>query len=312
MSDKRDENIGKRFNPMISSEERESLEQGAIEDFKAFESIWDNSSKFTPPTGKTADERWSKLEPALDEDPVVIPINRSGSFLKAAGFIAAAISLFALLYILKPSEVVFDQVIVAQMGERIEYVLPDRSIAVLNAGSEISYSSENWANERRVKMVGEVYFEVEKSSAPFIAKIGEASVEVLGTSFNVKSRNEQIEVACKTGKVAVKNEVGSVMLVKGFATNINSGSSPVEPFEVGIESIGGWASGQYQFTDTPLHHVFEELERQYQIEIQTQLDLTTKNFTGSVSLNNLKQSLTVITLSAGIQYEIQDKAVTLF
>ena len=73
-------------------------------------------------------------------------------------------------------------------------VLPDGSKVWLNAASSIKYPTVFLGKERVVEIDGEAYFEIAKNAtAPFKVKVdGETEVEVLGTSFNINSyENEE-------------------------------------------------------------------------------------------------------------------------
>ena len=51
---------------------------------------------------------------------------------------------------------------VAETGNRTEFLLPDNSSVVLNAGSEAEFRTWNWDNNRVVELDGEAYFKVAK------------------------------------------------------------------------------------------------------------------------------------------------------
>jgi len=89
--------------------------------------------------------------------------------------------------------------------EQTNVVLQDDSRIYLNKNSTLIYpKSFEDTTERRVSLEGEAFFEVERDEkVPFKIIVDEAEVQVLGTSFNVRSRESenQIEVFVKTGKV---------------------------------------------------------------------------------------------------------------
>ncbi|MNR18056.1 fec operon regulator FecR [compost metagenome] len=73
--------------------------------------------------------------------------------------------------------------------------LPDGSELTLNKKTQLSYAS-NFKNNRSIRLdSGDVFFNVaHDKSHPFVIEIDEVSVEVVGTSFNVKHVNSQTEV----------------------------------------------------------------------------------------------------------------------
>lgn len=159
--------------------------------------------------------------------------------------------------------------------------LPDGSAVELNAGTEIYYKPYWWWIERKIVLQGEAYFEVTNGKA-FSVESELGITQVLGTSFNIYSRDERYEVTCETGEVRVevsdtKHSVILHPLEK--ARILMSGQLKVEE-DVNIENEKAWISNKLIFTSEPLEDVFEEIERQYDVEIQVQRDLMLK-YTGS-------------------------------
>ena len=101
---------------------------------------------------------------------------------------------------------------------------PDGSIAYLNNNSSIEYDKS--FNERLVKKSVEVFYEVTKGTSPFIVKTDVGDVQVLGTKFNVKSNNKELEVEVEEGLVELKTNKLIKKIKKGqkafFKKNENS------------------------------------------------------------------------------------------
>ena len=70
--------------------------------------------------------------------------------------------------------------------------LPDGSKMTLNAQSNATYKPYLWMINRQVKLNGEAFFEVQKGEN-FEVLSGLGSTEVLGTSFNIYSRENSYE-----------------------------------------------------------------------------------------------------------------------
>ncbi|NOQ25888.1 MAG: hypothetical protein GQ564_11045 [Bacteroidales bacterium] len=80
--------------------------------------------------------------------------------------------------------------------------LPDGSTAYLNNNSSIKYNK--YFDERIIEQKGEVFFEVTKGTAPFIVKTEVGEIQVLGTKFNVKSSNKELDVEVEEGIIELK------------------------------------------------------------------------------------------------------------
>ena len=73
-------------------------------------------------------------------------------------------------------------------GSSDSLLLADGSRIYLEGGTHIIYPSAFYGNERKVFVSGEIFAEIAKDpSHPFIVSAGEARVEVLGTTFNLRA-----------------------------------------------------------------------------------------------------------------------------
>lgn len=74
-------------------------------------------------------------------------------------------------------------------------VLGDGTLVCLNSESELRYPVRFDGEERQVFLRGEGYFEVTKDpDHPFVVEVENARIEVLGTTFNVCSYEEEERV----------------------------------------------------------------------------------------------------------------------
>lgn len=191
-------------------------------------------------------------------------------------------------------------------AEQGEVYLPDSSLVILNSGSRLRYSIDNWANERNVQLEGEAFFKVKKGSL-FNVSTENGTVEVLGTEFDVKDWGSYYEVTCYTGLVKVNTSEKSVLL-KPNSVFRNIGENDTE-YTISNQSEPTWLKGESTFKSVPLVYVFEELERQYETSVKTiNVDLN-QLFTGSFLHNNLKLSLEAITIPVNLDFEIKKNQI---
>lgn len=92
-------------------------------------------------------------------------------------------------------------------GEKLQLTLPDGTRVWLNSNSEISFPEKFGSVERKVRLAGEAFIEVEKDSLrPFKVEAQGLVTTALGTSFNIKEKGEaEISISLVTGKVKVEN-----------------------------------------------------------------------------------------------------------
>ena len=152
-------------------------------------------------------------------------------------------------------------------GEKKEGVLPDQSMFVLNAESSLRYDKRNWKRKRRLSLQGEAFFSV-KSGSKFTVETPIGSVQVLGTKFNVWSRNGILDVKCQHGKVAVLSENGQLIdeLNQYDAIRIEPGKAP-EKYQIPTEENASWTQGVTKLRKVSVAVVLKELERQFDVEI---------------------------------------------
>ncbi len=99
------------------------------------------------------------------------------------------------------------------LGQMSEITLYDGTKVWLNSGTTLRYSNRFGKEERNVSLTGEAFFEVTKDEIPFKVKLKNTEVEVLGTTFNVVSYNDEdfSQITLVEGKVNVNNLSGSTM-----------------------------------------------------------------------------------------------------
>lgn len=74
------------------------------------------------------------------------------------------------------------------LGERKQIQLPDGSVVILNAGSEINIKDGFGISNRNVYLKGEAFFDVKHNAkTPFIVHTPAMEVKALGTAFDVKA-----------------------------------------------------------------------------------------------------------------------------
>ncbi len=148
--------------------------------------------------------------------------------------------------------------------------LPDGSSAELNAETTLRYHPYWWRVSRSLKLEGEAFFKVMPGS-DFTVTSTHATTEVVGTSFNIYARQTDYRVECHTGKVRVFSSLSAdqVLLAPNQRAILeNSGKISVTSLD-DQKDIPSWVNNLLMFSSTPLRLVFDEIERQYGIEIVT-------------------------------------------
>ncbi len=138
------------------------------------------------------------------ELPAATPVRRLGArWWKVAAAAAVLIAGASAWFLLRQPAMLTAS---APAGQSAFVELPDGSRVWLNASSSLEYAGNMARNGRTVRLRGEGYFEVKPDQQqPFVVQTQDLSVQVLGTSFNLKAYEEdaELETALVEGKVAV-------------------------------------------------------------------------------------------------------------
>lgn len=232
-------------------------------------------------------------------------VGKKYSLFRTALVIAASISIIIASY-LTMLNVINNVEIENGMAEIKTMYLPDSSKVVLNADSYLSYNKANWKEgNRELSLSGHAYFEVKKGSE-FKVNSSKGMVSVLGTSFNVLDRKDVYEVECLSGKVKVSAYNSSTILTKGLKTSIHPKVSQLKkavPFDVGKSKE--WTQGIFNYYNTPIKVVFDEIGRQFGVEVEINVQLS-KSYSGTFKNANLEQSLINVCKPLGFIYKYEN------
>ena len=190
-------------------------------------------------------------------------------------------------------------------GQKQSITLPDNSIVTLNESSELLYKASQWEDKRILNLKGEAYFDVEKGKR-FDVITDEGTVSVLGTEFNVLSREGVFKVSCYEGLVQVAYNSSLVQVPAG--TEFTLGSGNLLKSDV-LLSQPIWLNNMSVFENAAFKNVILELENQYQVKIQFPKD-TNRIFTGAFEHDDLENALRSITQPLDMTYIIlNDKEI---
>lgn len=192
---------------------------------------------------------------------------------------------------------------IAERGSHLAVKLPDGSKVNLNADSRITYKPYWWLVSRSLSLEGEAYFEVKKGKR-FSVKSNQYNVNVLGTSFNIYSRQGKYSVTCLTGKVSVLTDNKTALLHPDMRLTCSNGKLAIEENINAPQSIK-WIDNKFVFERVPLVDVVSEVERQFNIHVKTDCSLE-YTYTGNFSRTTKPEEvLEIIGKPFGIKFSIE-------
>jgi ferric-dicitrate binding protein FerR (iron transport regulator) len=224
------------------------------------------------------DKAWNKVYSRMQENSTGTVPSGSGIrmrrtyFLRIAAVAIILIGLGALSLYIASSSLLNRKITVASASNQINLRvdLPDGSKVFLNRDSKLTYRSHFKKDKREVNLAGEAFFEISPdASKPFIIDAGGANVKVVGTSFNVITRNasQSVEVFVKTGKVMLSDKSGgnSMILDPGYIGKIDSGKS--EKTLNNDPNYLSWNTGRLVYNGEKLAVVFRDLKKVYNMDV---------------------------------------------
>lgn len=222
---------------------------------------------------KSEEEVWKSLVDKIQEKPEKKTVSLFPAVLKYA----AAAVLFLLVGITSLT-FFYAKTIESLPGQHLTAELPDGSLVELNAGSTVKYYPLKWNFERKLYFEGEGFFDVQKGKK-FEVESKNGITSVLGTTFNIYSRDDNYRVTCLSGKVKVTSKTEeSVTLEPNAHVEIEKGKIILKQKKQKKEVIS-WKAGMFDFRGAPLKEVIDEIERQFAVTIQLQPTLNNRNAT---------------------------------
>ena len=232
-------------------------------------------------------ERLQQTIPARSKQSWIKPL------LRMAAVLAVGIGLFYFLY--------SDNTVKVETlaGEKRTIDLPDASVVVVNALSELRFNSKSWEDSREIQLDGEAFFDVTKG-ASFDVNTTAGTITVLGTEFNVKHRSGYFEVKCFEGKVRVIASDHQEDLMAGENFRLIGGELILGS---NLHEEPQWMNNLSSFQRVPLSEVVAELERQYNIQVILSDVRPNILFTGAFVHGDLDIALKAVTVPLDLQYK---------
>ncbi|MEW4924946.1 FecR family protein [Algibacter sp. 2305UL17-15] len=298
---KRENDILKWFDGEISTEEIRALYPN--EDFSALEKASFYTKQIEVPQ-IDAEKALAdfKTRSFKKEAPKVIPLNFK-SFLKIAAVLVVLLTSSYFLFFNTTKS------FTTELAQTETLYLPDNSEVILNAQSKLTFNKKEWKKSRTLDLDGEAFFKVTKGEQ-FTVHTDAGTIQVLGTQFNVKERDNYFEVKCYEGSVSVTQNNNKVILTPGKTFRIVNGEL-VAMKDFNAENPS-WLSKESSFENVPLWQVIDELEIQYDITISAENVDTSKLFTGSFTHLDKNIALQSVTIPLKLSYKINGKKVDFY
>jgi transmembrane sensor len=241
---------------------------------------------------------------------------------------------------------VHNEEVLAKAGARTSLLLPDGTRVWLNSNSKLRYGRGFNSQDREVVLEGEAYFEVTKDAGkPFIVHAATIDIEVLGTSFTVKSypQDATVEATLLKGAIEVRRKGSqnpaqvllkpNEKLVFGKFSDPDSTTHQSGPAgEYHHSAVAGmaidhirtdlpdsekvetaWMYNRLVFDGDNFPDLAAEMERWYDVTITLRDEqLNHYRFSGVFTTESIEEALKDLQLTADFTYKINGKEIELY
>lgn len=232
--------------------------------------------------------------------------------------VVAAICITAIVtYVVAGSGKGSETILITAKGSTGQFTLPDGTNVRLNSDTRLIYDPESFMadNKRRVSIEGEAFFDVTKDADhPFVVKLTDMEVEVLGTSFDVRnySFSSKEEVVLLTGKVKVESKgIGEPVTIypdQRLVFNRATGDCDVQ--QTAAINYCRWIEPRLKLENEPLGDLLITLSRKYNLELETAPDVNlTKRISLTLHNDDIEDLMPVIAYLTDITYKIENNTL---
>jgi hypothetical protein len=197
-------------------------------------------------------------------------------------------------------------------GAQYHLRLADGTDVWLNAASSLRFPTAFQGADRIVAITGEAYFEVAHDAAkPFRVQTNGSQVEVLGTRFNVNAYEDggQWKTTLIQGKVRVTRDKAKVVLLPGHQARLNAVTGRFDVKAANIEEALAWKNGNFQFENTDIKTVMNQIARWYNVEVVFKDGIPEGHYRFIIPRNTPVSSLITILNAGGIECKLEDKRI---
>ncbi|RFS19703.1 DUF4974 domain-containing protein [Chitinophaga silvatica] len=271
--------------------------------YEHFQLIWKESRQLAATSTVDENEAWKRFQKRVgadDNTAKIIPItpakqNGFAPLLRIAAIIVVLLGAGTLWLLLRDQKTVISA---SQLA--VNSTLPDGSSITLNKDSKLTYASAK--NVREVALTGEAFFDVAKDvNKPFIIKVNDITIKVLGTSFNVKNHNNTTSVIVESGAVEVSRG-NEVLQLKQNERAIIDARQSIQKQSSTDELYNYYRTQSFVCNNTPLWQLVELMNEVYGTNIiiadSTKRDI---EINSTFSTKSLDETLRVI----GLTYQIE-------
>ena len=299
------------------------LQQETIDEASKIILAYRKQHVFTNESGQQ--KVWENIEASLTAQPVIKQkVFRLSILMRVAAMLLLVSSVAIVLWVLKHNS---RTEFATTFGEVRTITLPDNSVVILNGNSKLSYVN-NWDNKpREVWISGEAFFNVKhlnktpryiKPTERFIVHCDDVNIEVLGTSFNVRTRHNKTNVGLISGRIRLEylekasNHNQHLIMKSGDYIEYTQRHLVAQKTLAVPEKLTEWTNHQLSFNNATLAQITEVMTDDYGYHIEiSDPALSNLKIEGEISVSNVDELLETIATTLSVKVTHSDKNITI-
>lgn len=219
-------------------------------------------------------------------------------------------------------------------GTKTKLILPDSTIVWLNAGSKLTYNDHFGSTNRNTTLSGEAFFDVKKSTIPFIIHTNKIQIKVLGTAFNVRSYDNEktTETSLVRGRVEITldKRPGERFILRPNEKLVVSNEARAKenkPFLPAVPLVAlnelqrgednslvetSWMENKLMFRNESFEDLSKRMERWYGVAINFKDELLRQQrFSGTFTNESVQQALEELQMTTRFHFKIKQDSVVI-
>ncbi|MEM8939022.1 MAG: FecR domain-containing protein [Bacteroidota bacterium] len=204
-----------------------------------------------------------------------------------------------------------------QRGEKRSMTLSDGSTIRMNYETEIQIPEKFEGNERVVYLTGHAHFDVVRDTErPFIIYTEDTKTQVLGTSFDINTKEKGVtEVIVTSGEVAFseKDQADNLVMLTVNDRAVLRDDKSIATDKVNAARLTGWKDNRLIFDGQTFREIINVLEPWYDVEISVEnADLLDDTYKFAKERPSLERVLMQLSFAGRFEYRIEGKSVSIF
>lgn len=198
----------------------------------------------------------------------------------------------------------------------VRLVLADGTEVWLNTGSSLTYPSKFVGIDRKVKLIGEAFFDVAKNPAmPFKVVANGIETRALGTQFNINAYSDAsttkitlIEGSIKVERRKSNNETEDMLVKPGQQV---LGADQLKLMDnVNIDEVMAWKNGQFYFSGANIKTIMDQISKFYDVDVVYK-DTINSSFVMKIPRTvAVSELLKIMEMTDLVKFEVNENKIT--